>query len=160
MSSDMKDIAVKFNTFSVVNKCADFKEETVYKVQSNDITEASDKYCRYHAGKLLYEEHHGALQDELQALVYLHETADYLPARSKIFEDAIRASEKNASSLYGNIMWNGEHRKQIDSAKAVEMYKVSRSRGNEKAGEILKRIEAIKFTLWKKPLHKIRDFKW
>ncbi|CAG8673346.1 7653_t:CDS:1, partial [Ambispora gerdemannii] len=39
---------------------------------------------------------------------------------------------------------------QINSAKAEEMLKLSRSRGNERAGEMLKRIEAAKAQAAKK----------
>ncbi|CAG8629786.1 2256_t:CDS:2 [Ambispora gerdemannii] len=126
--------------------------------------------AKYYAGKLLYEGHHGVTKDEFKALIYLREAADNLSGSKfsevtpmaqylyadlclkgeerydrenglKYLEMAVKASEKNALFLYGTILWNGEHGFQIDSVKAREMFKLSKSR---KAREMLKIIEAEK----------------
>ncbi|CAG8663250.1 5240_t:CDS:2, partial [Ambispora gerdemannii] len=133
-------------------------------------SDAKEAYlAKYYAGKLLYEGHLGVPKDEFKALIYLREAADHLSASSynnytpmaqylyadvclkgglydrengiRYLEMAVRASEKDALFLYGTILWNGEHGLQINSAKAKEMFKLSKSRGNEKADEMLKRIE-------------------
>ncbi|CAG8645345.1 10004_t:CDS:2, partial [Ambispora gerdemannii] len=124
--------------------------------------------AKYYAGKLLYEGHHGVPKDEFQALIYLRDAAIRLPASSyskftpmaqylyadvclkgelydrengiRYLEMAVDASEKNALYLYGTILWNGEHGLQINNTKAKEMFKLSKSRGNEKAGDMLKLI--------------------
>ncbi|CAG8687015.1 8135_t:CDS:2, partial [Ambispora gerdemannii] len=95
--------------------------------------------ARYYAGKLLYEGHDSVPPDEFQAMVYLREAADHLPASNftplaqylyahiclngthydqdngiRYLRMAVRASEKNALFLYGNILFNGEHGEQIN----------------------------------------------
>ncbi|CAG8649865.1 12404_t:CDS:2 [Ambispora gerdemannii] len=156
-------------TMALTNK--NYKEaiERLELYAQSDAKEAN--LAKYYAGKLLYEGHHGVTKDEFKALVYLSEAAEKLPVSSfsefapmaqylyadlclkgerydrengiKYLEMAVKASEKNALFLFGTILWNGEHGFQIDTVKAREMFKSSKSR---KAREMLKIIEAEKKT--------------